>query len=181
MTVGSLGLVRNHHEVGQLDDPVGTKRPRNENIRLRPVELLGVGLANPGRNTELSAPILVKNAREDARRIEMRNAQPVDRPILTHEGRGLHVSNQSVVFYRLVHGQVPDLLTLSVRQYRLHMPASRCYVTGLLPTQPVALSLETASTFPSTSVAGPDSALFMISFPAVIKSVDLGLDSPYSA
>src|SRR3712207_988890 len=93
------------HIVRDLRYPVERKEPRDEDIGVGPVELFaGYTLRNRG-NLEASALLVVEDGGEDARGVEMRQTQPVDRAIHTNQGHAVQITDDPVVLYRLVgHG-----------------------------------------------------------------------------
>ena len=98
-------LIADRHEVDEFGDPRRTQKTGDEHVRVGPVELLGVD-ALPGRpDLETPAFGVVQNRAEHARRVEVRQAEPVERAVLADEGGGPQVADDAVVFDRLVgHG-----------------------------------------------------------------------------
>src|SRR5205814_10631238 len=68
-----------------------------------PVDLLAgdAGLGGRG-DAEVATLLVVEDGCEDAGRVEMRQAEPVDGPVTADQGRGVHVADKAVVF----NGQV---------------------------------------------------------------------------
>jgi hypothetical protein len=69
------------HEVGELGDSIGRQEARDQDVGVREVHLL-VGHPVVDRG-ELEAPaaLVVEQSGEDARRVEVRVAHPVDRSV----------------------------------------------------------------------------------------------------
>jgi hypothetical protein len=69
------------HEVGDLGDARVGQEAGQEDVRVRQVELLRPHLAEDRLDPEAAAALVVEERREDARRVELRKAEEVDRAI----------------------------------------------------------------------------------------------------
>src|SRR6266568_8281281 len=93
------------HEVGDLGDALREEEPREQDDGVRKVELHLAGVGGLRSEQEAPAPLRIEQRPEDRRRIEAREAQEVDRPVLPHEGDGVHVADDAVVLDGLLcHG-----------------------------------------------------------------------------
>src|SRR3712207_4037715 len=102
------------HVVRDLRDPFGCEEAGDKDVGVRPVELFaGDALRNRG-DLEASTLLVVEDGREDARGVEVRHAQPVDRPIHPYQGRRVQVADDPVVLYRLVGHSIFSLPTRTV-------------------------------------------------------------------
>jgi len=84
------------HEVGHLGDAVGIEKAREEHVRVGEIELLPRRALEERRDLEASAALRVDEGREDGRRVEMGQAEEVDRPVHAHEGDGVEVADDAV-------------------------------------------------------------------------------------
>ena len=95
----------NGHVVDELPDTLGREEARNEDVRIRPVELLVRAPLRFGRYLEAPTLLVVQDGREDARRVEVREAQPVYGAVRPDQGGAVHVADDPVLLYRSVgHG-----------------------------------------------------------------------------
>src|SRR5215218_2951275 len=115
------------HVVHDLPDPIRGKEPRDQDVGVRPVELLAAYPVPHGGYLEAPAFLIVEDGGEDARGVEARQTEPVDRAVCSYKGRTTQVSDETVVLYWLVgHGAFslasPYLLPLCHRRGsgRLH-------------------------------------------------------------
>jgi hypothetical protein len=97
MTLRLLDVFMDRHEVLHLADAVGGQKPRDEHVGVGQVELLDVAAAVDRCNLEPAALVGVEDAAEDARRIEARRAEPVDRAVGGDQGDRVHVPDHAVV------------------------------------------------------------------------------------
>src|SRR5215207_5315429 len=81
---------------------VRRKEPCGQDVGVWAVELLPADLVSHGSDLEASTLFVVEDGRKNARGVEARQAEPVDRPVRSHEGRGVQVPDDPVVLYRLV-------------------------------------------------------------------------------
>src|SRR5882672_1675490 len=88
------------HEVFQLGDSVRQQEARNQDVRGRPIELLAAHTIRFGRNLEPTSVLIVQNRSENAGRVEVWVAVPVDRAVHTYQGDSAHVAYDSVVLDR---------------------------------------------------------------------------------
>ena len=97
------------HEVLDLCDAVGGEEARDQDVRVREVELLDGAVLVRRADAEVAAALPVENCAEDARRVEAGAAVPVDRAVRPDERDGVKVSDHAVlgdrqVVERGVHG-----------------------------------------------------------------------------
>jgi hypothetical protein len=93
VAVRRVAGARGGHEVLHLPDAVGHQEARDEDVRVREVELLGVPAVAFGRDAKQAAVVGVQDRRKDARRVKPRAAVPVDRPVGTDQRDGVQVAN----------------------------------------------------------------------------------------
>ena len=74
----------------------------DEDSGVRPVELLVPKIVSGGGNSKAPAFVIVKYGGKDARGVEVRQAQPVNRAIHSHQSRRTHVADNSIILDRLV-------------------------------------------------------------------------------
>ena len=92
------------HEVLELAHTDGSQETRDQNVRVREVELLDRADPERWRDAVATAAVLVEDRCEDARRVEARAAVPVDRPVGADERDGAQVADDSVLGDRQVRG-----------------------------------------------------------------------------
>jgi hypothetical protein len=80
----TLPLLADAHEVLHLGDALGGEEAGDEDVRVREVELLRRRLPDR-RQAEGAAALGVEDGREDAGRVEVGPAEPVDRPVRADE------------------------------------------------------------------------------------------------
>ena len=90
------------HEVLQLAHSHGSQEARDEDIRVREVELLDGADPERRRDAVPTAAVLVENRSEDARRVEARAAVPVDRAVGPDERDRAQVADDAVLGDRQV-------------------------------------------------------------------------------
>jgi hypothetical protein len=66
------------HEVGELGSPVRSEKPSNQDVCLRPIELLACHVIADRRNLEAPALAVGQDRGEDAWAIETRHAEPIN-------------------------------------------------------------------------------------------------------
>src|SRR6266404_2574814 len=93
--------VLDRHEVDHFADPLGAKKARQQHIAVGQVHLLVLGLVEAGDLEEASFA-LVENRGEDAWRVEVRQAAPVDRTVHAHQRYRVHVADDAVALDWLV-------------------------------------------------------------------------------
>ncbi len=102
------------HKVDDLTDAGRTQKARREDGGIRQVELLDRPLGIVGGDPEAAAVVGVQQRGEHARRIEARQAQPVDRSAGRHQRRGVQVADEAVLGNgRLGHSGFPSLVRRS--------------------------------------------------------------------
>ena len=91
-------VVPRPHRQGVPDhDPSRRRLPgRHQHVRPR-LEVAGRGMVDPVRPEPEESGLPVEQAAEDARRVEGRDAEPVDRPVRRHERTGVAVGEERVV------------------------------------------------------------------------------------
>ena len=110
-----LGPRRDRHEVLHLADAVRGEEARDQNVRVGPVELLRRPFLDGGRDPVTAALLGVEDRGEDARRVEARAAEPVDRPVGADERHRVQVADHAVLGDREVIGHAQA----NLRQGRL--------------------------------------------------------------
>jgi hypothetical protein len=95
--VGRGGVARHRHEVDDLADALLGQVPGEQDRRVRQVHLLGG--ERPARRADPvpATAALVEQRTEHRRRVEPREAEPVDRTVEGYQGRRLQVTDQPVV------------------------------------------------------------------------------------
>ena len=91
--------VSNGHEVGHGRRAVVGLEGGLEDVRLVDVGLARLELGG-GTNGEAAALVRIEDRREDARRLDVREATPVDRAVSAHEGAAIVVADSAVVVDR---------------------------------------------------------------------------------
>ena len=91
-----LPRVLHGHEVGQLGDAVGIEEPRQQHVGVGEIELLARGALEERRDLEASAALRVDEGGEDRRRVEVGQAEEVDRSVHAHQGDGVEVADDAV-------------------------------------------------------------------------------------
>ncbi len=86
------------HKVDDLGHPLGGEEAREQDVGVGQVELLAA-LVRDGPEPEASALLVVQDGAEDRRRVERRQAEPVDRPVHPDERRRVEVADDTVVGY----------------------------------------------------------------------------------
>src|SRR6266852_3588326 len=90
------------HEVRDLRHPLRGEKARQENIGIWQIELLLTGIRKLWGNLKPPALLGVQESGKDGGRIEVGKCQKVDRAIHPHQGHGIEVPNDSVVFDGLI-------------------------------------------------------------------------------
>src|ERR1700733_9287788 len=96
------GTSQDRHEILNFADAVGREEPRDEPVGIRPIDLLVSRVLVSRAEAEVATLFVVEDAGEDAGRIEVREAEPVDRPLHADQSGGPHVPDDAVVFDRLI-------------------------------------------------------------------------------
>src|SRR4029077_9155898 len=99
------------HVILHLAHAICMQKTRNENGGIRPIELLVNDLVPRQGNPKAPAFPVIQNCGKDAWRIEVRQAEPVDRAVHPHQRGGVHIPDKSVILDRLVawlHVAVPS-------------------------------------------------------------------------
>ncbi len=100
------------HIVDDLAHAIRRQETRHQDIRIGPVVLLGGDVRDVTRaDLEVAALLLVEDRREDARRVEVWIAEPVDRAVHADDGRAVHVADDAVI----LDGLVRHILVLEPR------------------------------------------------------------------
>ena len=111
------------HEVLHLADPVGIERARDQDVRVREVQLLRPRAGVGGSDAVVPTAVGVEDRGEDARRVEARAAVPVDRPVRGDERDRVQVADDAVFLDRripLAPVLVGHLLGLRLRAPKRH-------------------------------------------------------------
>ena len=96
--VESGSCVLDRHEIGDLTDPCMTQKTRDEDIGGRKIHLLQIyACVLEGSNAEEAALCTIENGSKDAGRVKIRDAAPIDRPILPNQCNGIQITNEPVV------------------------------------------------------------------------------------
>ena len=98
------------HVILDLTHAVVVQKARDEDVGVRPVELLVPEIVAGRGNPEAPALLVVQDGGEDARRIEVRQTQPVDGAIHPHQRRRAHVADDAVILDGLVTRFHHDIL-----------------------------------------------------------------------
>jgi hypothetical protein len=81
--------------------PLGAKKARQQHIAVGQVHLLVLGLIE-ARDLEEASFALIENRGEDAWRVELRKATPVDRTVHAHQRDRVQVADDAVGLDRLI-------------------------------------------------------------------------------
>jgi hypothetical protein len=84
------------HEIGHLREAFIAHEPRHQDIGIGQVHLLDTAFTD-GLQAKTAALVFVQQGTEQARRIETREAAPINRAIVSHQGYGSHVADHAVV------------------------------------------------------------------------------------
>ena len=101
------GLQMDGHEVHDLADAFGREEPGDQDVRVGQVHLAAAEGVGGGGDPEGSSAGVVEDRAEDAGRVEMRKAEPVDRPVQGHQRDRVEVADDAVVLDgRIAHPAV---------------------------------------------------------------------------
>jgi hypothetical protein len=89
------------HVVRDLRYPVGREEAADQDVGVRPIELLARDAVRDRGDLEASALLVVEDRRKDARGVEAWQTQPVYRTVHPDQGRAVQVTDDPVVLYRL--------------------------------------------------------------------------------
>src|SRR2546421_11633128 len=96
--VESGSCVLDRHEIGDLTDSGMVKKARDEDIGGRKIHLLQIyARVLEGSDAEEAALCTIENGSKDAGRVKIRDAAPIDRPILANQCNGIQITNEPVV------------------------------------------------------------------------------------
>src|SRR5690349_2086504 len=84
--------VRDRHEVLDLADSLGAEETSDQDVRVREVQLLAGPTRARWRDLPAAPVPPIEDGTEDARRIEVRTAVPVDRALHPHKCRRMQVT-----------------------------------------------------------------------------------------
>ena len=125
-----VATLADRHEVDHFAHSLLAEEARDQNVRLGQVKLAVRAVVLDG-DLEGAALLVVEDGPEHARGIEMRQAAPVDRPVVSHQRHRAQVTNDSVGFNGLVgHG---------LRRFdagNRSLPAARANCQSRLPASP---------------------------------------------
>src|SRR5262245_55227184 len=93
--------VLDRHEVDHFADPLGAKKARQQHVAVGQVHLLVLGLIE-ARDLGEASFALIENRGEDAWRVELRKATPVDRTVHAHQRDRVQVADDAVGLDRLI-------------------------------------------------------------------------------
>jgi hypothetical protein len=93
------------HIVRDLPHAIGTEEAGDQDVGVGPVELFAGYTLRNRCDPEASALSIIEDGSEDARGVEVRQSQPVDRAVYTNQSHAVQIPDDPVVLYRLVgHG-----------------------------------------------------------------------------
>jgi hypothetical protein len=98
----SARFAADRHEIGHLAHTLFGEETRHQNVGIGQVHLLDGGGFVIGSNPPVAALAVVQNRGEEARRIERRQAAPVDGAIPAHQRHRPHIADDAIVFDRQV-------------------------------------------------------------------------------
>jgi len=78
--LSDLARALDRHEIHNFTDALVAKKPRHQDVAVRHVHLFVLRLVETG-DAERAPFLVVEDRREDARRVEVRQAAPVDGPV----------------------------------------------------------------------------------------------------
>lgn len=95
-------VLDDRHEVGYLRDAMFREETGDQNVGIREVQLLRSYLIEFRLNTEEPTLVGIEQGSKDGRRIELWKAKEINRSRDTDQRNRSHISNDAVVFNRLV-------------------------------------------------------------------------------
>ena len=93
--------VLDRHEVDHFADPLGAKKARQQHVAVGQVHLLMLPLVE-ARDLEEASFALIENRSEDAWRVKVRKATPVDRTVHAHQRDRMQVADDAIGLDRLI-------------------------------------------------------------------------------
>src|SRR5579871_778547 len=96
-----LQIGADRHIVNDFADSRFREKPRDENVRIGPIELFG-GCLRDRTDSKTTALAGIQYGAEHARRIEPWKAEPIDGSIFRNERDGAEITNHTVIFYRSI-------------------------------------------------------------------------------
>jgi hypothetical protein len=90
------------HTVRNLGHPVRGQKARQEDIGIREIQLFLACVAQPWRNLKPSALLPVEQGGKNGGRVEVGKGHKVDRAIHPHQGDGIEIPDDAVVFNGLI-------------------------------------------------------------------------------
>src|SRR5262249_3714986 len=93
--------VLDRHEVDHFADPLGAKKARQQHVAVGQVHLFVLGLVE-ARDLEAATFALIENRGEDAWRVELRKATPINRTVHAHQRDRVQVADDAVGLDRLI-------------------------------------------------------------------------------
>jgi hypothetical protein len=91
----------NRHVICQLGYTFFGKEARQQNIRIRQVELAYAHVRELGRNLKAATFAVIEQRRKDSWRIEIRVAEKIDRAVHACQRNRPHVTDNAVILDRL--------------------------------------------------------------------------------
>jgi len=87
-TVPGSGLV-DGHKIGDFANPVRRQETGDENVGVRPIELLVSDIVSAGADLKPAGLFIVQQGAENTGGVERWKAEPVDGAIHAHQSRGV--------------------------------------------------------------------------------------------
>ena len=100
--LSAFAAKEDRHEIGDLHGPVAGPEAGDENIRIGHIGGNRIPITH-GRNGKPPALLVVKQGAEYAGRINIRQAQPVNRTIQPDQRHRMQITDQAIVIDLLVH------------------------------------------------------------------------------
>jgi hypothetical protein len=91
-------LSEDGHEIHDLGHSLRGEEPGEQHVGVRQIQLVTVGVLHRAQ-IEASAPLVVEDGAENARRVEGRQTQPVYRPVSPDERRCVKIPHDPMVLY----------------------------------------------------------------------------------
>ena len=110
------GIFPDRHEINDATHPIGRMETGDQHIGVWPIILFAFHMVGDGGNGKPSSLAIIQNGGKHTRRIKVRKAQPIDGTVHSHQRRGAHVSDEAVIFNRLIrHGSLFGYLAGNIK------------------------------------------------------------------
>src|SRR5262249_13121175 len=99
--MGAFDLL-DRHEIRDLRDSLRGEKARQEDVRVRQIELFWASIPKPWRNLKPPTLVVIEKDRKDSWGIEVWQGTEIDRTIHADQGYGIKISNYPVIFNGLI-------------------------------------------------------------------------------